>query len=230
VPPDATIVTRIATACGADQRELRETLQAWLIADGERRQAPPVAVPDRSTRDTVRAVAAPAVPRPRHRAAVLLSALAVLVLATTSANVVPPAGDDATRPQWINGPSWVRAPTPVKPSMFGVTIVSDLGEMPSFKIGAVRFWDSGTRWASIQPRRGEFDWTTLDRLVAGANHAGLPALFVLGGTPGWAAPAAPKAPYGDGSRAAAPDHMRDWRTFVRALVRRYRGRIEAYEL
>jgi hypothetical protein len=45
VPPDATIVTRIATACGADQRELRETLQAWLVADGERRQTPPVAVP-----------------------------------------------------------------------------------------------------------------------------------------------------------------------------------------
>ncbi|MDN3354398.1 hypothetical protein [Actinomadura sp. DC4] len=102
--------------------------------------------------------------------------------------------------------------------------------MPSFRVGAVRFWDSNTRWASIQPRRGVFDWSTLDRLVTGANHAGLPALFVLGGTPGWAAPAARKAPYGDGSRAAAPDHMRDWKTFVRALAGRYRGRIEAYEL
>jgi hypothetical protein len=237
VPPDAAIVTRIVMACGANQRELREALQAWLVADGERRQGPASAVMEYSKGDAVRAAEPPAIPRAarparrrRYRGVGLLATLAVLLTATTSASVPPPAGKDATRQQWITGPSWARAPMPVKSTFFGVTIASDLGEMPSFKTGAVRFWDSETRWAAIQPRRGEFDWTPLDRLVAGANHYGLPTLFVLGGTPEWAAPTARKAPYEDGSRAAAPDDMRDWTTFVRTLVSRYRGRIEAYEL
>ncbi|MEV7969971.1 beta-galactosidase [Sphaerisporangium sp. NPDC088356] len=55
----------------------------------------------------------------------------------------------------------------------------------------VRLWDSETRWAQIQPKRGEFDWTVLDRLVGGAHDAGLPALFVMGGTPAWASPRRP---------------------------------------
>jgi hypothetical protein len=237
VPSDAAVVTRLAMACGANQRELREALQAWVAADEERRQGPSGTVTEYSRGDAVRAAEPPAISRAvppasrrRYRGIVLLMALAVLLVATTSASVFSPVGKDTARQQWITGPSWARAPMPVKSTFFGVTVASDLGEMPSFKTGAVRFWDSNTRWAAIQPRRGEFDWTTLDRLVAGANHSGLPALFVVGGTPGWAAPTARKAPYGDGSRAAAPDDMRDWRTFVRALVSRYRGRIEAYEL
>lgn len=158
----------------------------------------------------------------------LLAGLAVTLSAASAVRIetanVPAA------PQWVTGPNWVASPVPVQSTRFGVTMRTDTGEMPSFRVGAVRFWDSGTRWADIQPRRGEFEWATLDRLVAGANHAGLPALFVLGGTPGWAAPQAPKMPYPDGSRAAAPDRLTDWDTFVRALAGRYRGRLESYEL
>lgn len=300
LPPEVAIVTRIATVCGASREELHQAIQAWLLADAERRQSRAGIVPRRPREDVVPSAESPAVPgRPgvgtpavrgraaaagtpavrgrtaagtpaarartagaapgvpgraaagppaapgrttaapaapgrgvaatRRRPIVVLAVLVALMAATASAGIAPPA-EDTARPQWISGPSWVRSPVPVAPTMFGVTVASDLGDMPSFKVGAVRFWDSGTRWASIQPRRGVFDWTTLDRLVSGANRAGLPALFVLGGTPGWAAPAAPKAPYGDGSRAAAPDDLRDWDTFVRALAHRYRGRIEAYEL
>ncbi|MGH4011644.1 MAG: hypothetical protein ACRDTH_26350 [Pseudonocardiaceae bacterium] len=102
--------------------------------------------------------------------------------------------------------------------------------MPSFRVGSVRFWDSRTRWANLQHQRGQFAWFTLDRLVAGANQAGLPALLVLGGTPGWAAPNGPKGVYADDSRTAPPDDRTHWETFVRALVQRYHGRVEAYEL
>ncbi|MGI5405106.1 hypothetical protein ACQEVG_37895 [Streptomyces sp. CA-135486] len=102
--------------------------------------------------------------------------------------------------------------------------------MPSFRTGAVRLWDSGTRWAEIGPQRGEFDWSVLDRLVSGAEQAGLPALFVMRGTPQWARPNGPVGPYADDSRAAPPDRLADWDTFVSALVHRCRGRIEAYDL
>jgi polysaccharide biosynthesis protein PslG len=224
VPPDAVTVTRIAEACAASPDEVRQALEAWLRAGEPAPAAPLVAPPAPPPQRT---------PEPRRtrwpRNAVIAVLLAALTAVTASA-AQPSAGGEVAAPQRITGPSWVSAPVAVPPSLFGVTIVSDAGEMPGFRVGAVRFWDSGTRWTQLQPRRGEFDWTTLDRLVSGAAKAGLPAMFVFGGTPEWAAPAAPKAPYGDGSRAGPPDDLDDWDTFVRALAERFRGRIEAYEL
>ncbi|RMI47502.1 hypothetical protein EBO15_02290 [Actinomadura harenae] len=114
--------------------------------------------------------------------------------------------------------------------MFGVTINSNTGTMPSFRVGGVRFWDGATRWADLEPRRGTYRWAPLDRLVDGARRAGLPALYTFGGTPRWAAPGGPPTVYTDGSRAAPPDDLADWDAFVRALARRYKGRLEAYEL
>ncbi|GAA0368654.1 hypothetical protein GCM10009530_18290 [Microbispora corallina] len=167
-----------------------------------------------------------------RRLALLAALLAVLVWATAGATTSrSPAADRGRRaPQWISGPSWERDPAPVDPRMFGVTINSNTGDMPAFQVGAVRFWDSGTQWAEVEPRRGEYSWTTLDRLVAGAGRAGLPAMYVFGAPPSWAAPTAPLGPYDDMARAAAPDDLDDWDDFVRAVVTRYRGRIEAYEL
>lgn len=121
-------------------------------------------------------------------------------------------------------------PEPVPPTFFGVTMQSATGRMPGFRVGAVRFWDGRTRWANLEPTRGQYDWTILDRMVAGAKRARLPILFTIGGTPEWAAPDAPRAPYNDGSRAAAPDSLSDWETFVSTLVARYRDQIEAYEV
>jgi hypothetical protein len=114
--------------------------------------------------------------------------------------------------------------------MFGVTVNSSTGIMPSFRVGAVRLWDSGTQWVNVEPNRGEFDWTTLDREIAGAQQAGLPVLFAFGGTPGWASPAGPIGPYPEKPRTTPPDDLNDWDAFVTALVDRYHGRIEAYEL
>ncbi|WP_214408784.1 helix-turn-helix domain-containing protein [Sphaerisporangium fuscum] len=132
--------------------------------------------------------------------------------------------------QWITGPAWSRPEAPVPSTLFGVTVNSATGTMPGFRVGAVRLWDSETRWAQVQPQRGEYDWSVLDRLVGGATGAGLPVLYVLGGTPSWASQEGPAAPYPDGSRSSPPDDLRDWDAFVRAVVQRYRGRIEAYEL
>ncbi len=173
----------------------------------------------------------------RRRAALVSVGLAAVVGlsgSTVSTSAPSPAGSSSPTarpaPQWITGPAWTRPPAPVPSTLFGVTINSATGTMPAFRVGAVRLWDSGTRWSEIQHDRGTFDWSVLDRHVAGAERAGLPALFVFGGTPRWASPAGPPAPYPDGSRAAPPDDLADWDTFVRAVVGRYSGRIESYEL
>ncbi|MEV6981543.1 beta-galactosidase [Sphaerisporangium sp. NPDC051017] len=166
----------------------------------------------------------------RQGLAFLSTMVAIVCLAVLTASTPPPPTRPAAQPQWITGPAWTRPPAPVPRTLFGVTMNSSTGTMPAFRVGAVRLWDSETRWAQIQPERGEYDWSVLDRLATGAHHAGLPVLFVLGGTPAWASPGGPAAPYPDGSKAAPPDDLADWDAFVRALVGRYRGRIAAYEL
>jgi hypothetical protein len=133
--------------------------------------------------------------------------------------------------QRVPGPAWVNdPPRPVPRAFFGATIGTNSGAMPGFRIGSVRSWDSETRWSNVQPSRDRFDWAPLDRMVAGAERARTPMLHTMGMTPAWAAPGGPRSPYLDDSRTAAPRDLGDWDRYVRALVTRYRGRIEAYEL
>lgn len=101
---------------------------------------------------------------------------------------------------------------------------------PGGQIGALRLWDSSTRWADLEPSRGAFAFDRLDAYVAEAQSQGASLLMVLGSPPRWAAarPDEP-GPYGPGS-AAEPASMADWERYVAALAQRYKGRIEAYEL
>ena len=134
-------------------------------------------------------------------------------------------------PQWVPGPAWVNAPPkPVPAAFFGTTVGTNSGAMPGFRVGSVRFWDTRTRWANIEPRKGRFDWSALDRMVDGATRAGLPMVYTMGITPAWAAPDGPRSAYDDDSRTAPPRDLADWDRYVRAVVSRYRGRIGAYEI
>lgn len=139
------------------------------------------------------------------------------------------ATGDTSR-QRIVGPQWSMAPQPLKREFFGMTMNTDTGDMPDFRVGGVRLWDGETRWGQVEPARGRFDWTILERMVRAAERADLPVLFTFGGTPGWAAPDGTRTLYGDDTRATPPDDLADWDRFVEALATRYRGRIESYEL
>lgn len=101
---------------------------------------------------------------------------------------------------------------------------------PAGMIGALRVWDSTTRWADLEPAPGRFDFDRLDRYVTKALAHGVPVLLVLGSPPRWASarPDEP-GPYGPGS-AAEPRALDDWSRYVATVVRRYRGRITQYEL
>lgn len=223
VPSQFAIVERIGTACGADAKELLALHRLWARAtaagDGrvpeEPQSEPTPAAPTRTTAPVLR----------RSLISVAATLVVLLALISSSAVAPPPAV-----PQWVTGPAWGRPATPVPKELFGVTINSAVGAMPSFRVGAIRLWDSGTRWSEVQRERGVHDWATLDRLVSNAEQAGLPVLFVFGGTPRWAAPNGGHTPYSDQSSSAPPDDLADWDAFVTAVVERYRGRIESYEL
>ena len=153
--------------------------------------------------------------------------------AARSAEHTAPGGssrtDTATGEQRLEGPLWSVSPRRVPSEFFGLTLNTDTGGMPGFRTGAVRLWDSETRWGLIEKRPRHYDWSGLDRMVDSAGRRGLPVLFTFGGTPRWAAPDGRRSAYKD-SRSSPPDDLKDWDRFVGKVAERYRDRIEAYEL
>ena len=93
-----------------------------------------------------------------------------------------------------------------------------------------RLWDMGVAWKDVNPSRGVFDWTVLDRRVD-LYLRGVKPLLVLGLTPQWAAvdPAAGDERWGFGT-ASPPSNIADWNNYVSAVVNRYGSRIGGYEL
>ncbi len=101
---------------------------------------------------------------------------------------------------------------------------------PAGQVGAVRLWDSSTRWGDLEPAPGRFDFTRLDAIVDQARAQGAAVSLVLGSPAPWAS-ARPRedGPYGPGS-SAEPRDLALWDRYVEAVVHRYRGRIALYEL
>lgn len=217
---------RIAKACGASRDEVNKLYRLWSqvgeIKDGPGNLTPSEAVALEPSVSEQKGVGI----RARYWVPLAAGVLVSAIVASWAVSGERPAAVSSA----ISASSWAQAPTPVPAGFFGVTTNSSTGAMPTFQTGAVRLWDSRTRWANMQARRGEFDWSILDRLVAGAEQRALPVMFTMGGTPEWASPGGPRTAYDDGSRTSAPDDLADWDAFVRGVSERYRGRIEAYEL
>lgn len=101
---------------------------------------------------------------------------------------------------------------------------------PSVQFSGWRLWDTYTNWLSIEPTRGQFQFSKLDALVDLAAVNGKEIILTLGMTPAWASirPDEP-CPYAKGC-AAPPKNLADWDNYVRTVVTRYRGRIAYYEV
>jgi Glycosyl hydrolases family 39 len=127
---------------------------------------------------------------------------------------------------------------PVPASLFGMHIhhmvspngADPLTPWPNVRVPEWRLWDARVTWPDLEPSKGEWRFDNLDRslALAEAHHAGV--LFTLGLTPRWAS-ARPQEPSGYApGYAAEPKDIGDWRTFVRTVATRYKGRIHAYEI
>jgi len=101
---------------------------------------------------------------------------------------------------------------------------------PAVPVSQWRLWDAYAAWPNLEPSKNRWRFEMLDRYVAIAaeHHVGL--LLPLGLSPTWAS-ARPleKSTYAPGN-AAEPRDIEDWRTYVRTVVQRYKGRIQAYEI
>ena len=101
---------------------------------------------------------------------------------------------------------------------------------PNMPVPEWRIWDADVTWADIEPSKGQWRFEKLDGYVSLAQQHGTRILLTLGGSPRWAS-ARPNAPsnYSPGF-TGEPLSIDDWRSYVKTVTLRYKGRIQAYEI
>jgi hypothetical protein len=101
---------------------------------------------------------------------------------------------------------------------------------PGVRFGSWRLWDAYVNWEQLEPKRGEWDFSRLDRYVAMAKQHNVDLLLPLANTPQWAA-ARPNDPSGyKPGNSSEPANIDDWRRYVRTVGERYKGRIHNYQI
>jgi len=74
-------------------------------------------------------------------------------------------------------------------------------------------------WDQIEKTRGQYNWTSMDKVIDVLEISGLKALVVLKGTPTWA-----------GNCVTCPPDLGAWSGFVGKIVSRYQSRVMAWEI
>jgi hypothetical protein len=147
--------------------------------------------------------------------------------------VATPAGGRGAQPGLELTPPHV----PVPPSYFGMNILFHPLNMkyvpwPSVPLGGWR--TSHVAWSDLEPERGRWNWDLLDKYVSMSQQHHLEILMPLAYTPRWASStpdAATDVQQGNPpGLSGMPREMEDWRTFVRTIATRYKGRIRNWEI
>jgi hypothetical protein len=105
---------------------------------------------------------------------------------------------------------------------------------PTVSIGALGK-GTETLWPYVEKTRGVFDWSNLDGWVNEAQSRGVSYFFSPNYVPPWAAadPSSCAPTYAGSSVIGCTSmvtNIQDWDDYVTALVTRYKGRIQIYEL
>jgi hypothetical protein len=144
-----------------------------------------------------------------------------------------------TVPARAQAPAPAAARAPIAPDFFGMHVRftevpapgrKAVSAWPWIPVGSLRVWNTYVAWYDIEPKKGAFDFARLDDLVQRATQKGSSVVITLGRTPTWAS-ARPDEPCGQTKGCAAePRDLADWDDYVRAVVQRYKGRVDAYEI
>lgn len=120
----------------------------------------------------------------------------------------------------------------IPPSYFGMHIHRAVSTTPwpSVPFKSWRLWDANVAWPWLEPVQGKWNFKELDKLVDLASKHNVEVLLPLGLSPRWAsARPGEKSSYSPGN-AAEPADINNWRTYVRTVALRYRGKIHYYEI
>lgn len=122
-------------------------------------------------------------------------------------------------------------PNTIPSSYFGMHL-SDVTDWPAGYVGSLGK-AVGTTWPYLEPSKGVFDWSRLDAYVQAAQANGVAFYYSNDYVPTWAA-ADPSSCYAGVMDmtvcTSTVANIQDWDDFVNALVTRYDGKIQMYEL
>ncbi len=165
----------------------------------------------------------------------LITAVAAgLALATA----VPAAAIDTLPKPGQEKPTFKKVPA----SLLGMHVhsLTNTPPTPEQRFGSIRIWDNGVRWDQVNTAKGVYDWTLLDQVVANAEATGAQdIMYVMGYTPAWAAKnlkplcqpgSYTNCEYFPGGSSSGPKDIEDWKTWVREVATRYKGRITEYQI
>jgi hypothetical protein len=122
--------------------------------------------------------------------------------------------------------------TRIPDNFFGMHIIGK-NDWPTAPVGALGKGGMSF-WPYIEAQKGHFDWSGLDSFVTLAATHKVSFYYSTSGVPPWAAAdttscrSLPKIPLPTCTSIVA--NLQDWDDFVTALVTRYKGKIQMYEL
>lgn len=120
---------------------------------------------------------------------------------------------------------------PIPNDYFGMT-VSNIKDYPWVYVGAMGK-ANGVQWPFIEPEKGVFNWSRLDSWVTKTQAEGISLYYSNDYVPKWAAvdPSSCFVSSMDTTVCTSSvANIQDWDDFVNALVTRYNGKIQIYEL
>jgi hypothetical protein len=165
-------------------------------------------------------------PRVTFSGSLTRSSLAATSLASalqpSAALSAPPKASAATRSPYSD---------PIPSTFFGMHLM-DPSNWPTITFATLGK-GTGVSWPYVEQVKNQFNWSRLDEFVGLANARGVSIMFSEGGVPPWAAAdrstCHSQPPFGTYCSSTVSD-IRDWENFVTALVTRYKGRNQIYEL
>jgi len=92
------------------------------------------------------------------------------------------------------------------------------------KLG-LNWFKQQVRWADVETERGVYDWSKMDLVMPSAARFNLSVMITVLDTPEWA-----REPGADLTKVGPPANYDDYVNFVRAILQRYPGQIQAIEV
>jgi hypothetical protein len=120
---------------------------------------------------------------------------------------------------------------PIPSTYFAMHILQPQ-DWPTVPVGALGKL-TGALWPYVEPTKGQYNWSRIDAFVDAASAHGVGIMYSNDGIPPWAAANTSTCftqPYFGPYCSGAVANLQDWDNFVTALVTRYKGRIQIYEL
>lgn len=118
------------------------------------------------------------------------------------------------------------------PSTFFAMSMLDPGDFPALTVGAEGH-PAQFMWPFIEKKKGNYDFSLIDQYVNDAASRNIPILLAFGKVPGWENKHNGKCfDFGGGLKSCPgpPTNLENWKTFLTATARHYKGRVRYYEI